>query len=93
MDASVVVGILWGSFLVLSIHGGFAWSACGPGEVRKVMSNKTYSAHVEWDPETRLYVGVVPEIRGAHTQAESLDELQQNLLEVLQLCLEEPGGE
>jgi len=53
---------------------------------------KTLTAYVEWDPETKLYVGVVPGISGAHTQAESLDELQQNLKEVLELCLEEYGG-
>ena len=53
---------------------------------------KTFTAYVEWDPETKLYVGVVPGISGAHTQAESLDELQQNLKEVLELCLEEYEG-
>jgi len=36
-----------------------------------------------------LYVAIVPGIPGAHTQAESLDELQENLKEVLGLCLEE----
>jgi predicted RNase H-like HicB family nuclease len=36
-----------------------------------------------------LYVAVVPGIPGAHTQAETLDELQENLKEVLELCLEE----
>jgi Uncharacterized conserved protein len=32
---------------------------------------------------------VVPGIPGAHTQAETLDELQKNLKEVVELCLEE----
>ena len=32
-------------------------------------------AHIERDSETGLYVGVVPEIPGAHTQAETLDDL------------------
>ncbi|OGO68591.1 MAG: hypothetical protein A2Z49_07825 [Chloroflexi bacterium RBG_19FT_COMBO_56_12] len=50
---------------------------------------KTFTAYVEWDPETELYVGIVPGITGAHTQAASLDELQKNLKEVLELCLEE----
>ena len=53
---------------------------------------RTFSAYVEWDPDTRLYVGVVPGIPGAHTQGASLDELQQNLKEVLELCLEEYRG-
>jgi predicted RNase H-like HicB family nuclease len=46
-------------------------------------------AYIERDPETGLYVGTVPEITGAHTQAETLDELQSNLREVIELCLEE----
>jgi len=50
---------------------------------------KTFTAYLEWDPETKLYVGFVPGIPGAHTQGRSLDELQQNLKEVLELCLEE----
>ncbi len=50
---------------------------------------KTFTAYVEYDPETNLYVGVVPGIPGAHTQGATLDELQRNLKEVLELCLEE----
>lgn len=53
---------------------------------------KTFSAYVEWDPQSKLYVGVVPGIPGAHTQAASLDALRKNLIEVLQLCLEEYHG-
>ena len=53
----------------------------------------TMTAYIERDPETGYYVGVVPGIPGAHTQAESLDELRQNLKEVLALCLEEMGPE
>jgi predicted RNase H-like HicB family nuclease len=53
---------------------------------------KTFSAYVEWDPESKLYVGIVPGIPGAHTQAASLDELRGNLKEVLELCLEEYKG-
>ncbi|MFO0173120.1 MAG: type II toxin-antitoxin system HicB family antitoxin [Aphanizomenon sp.] len=32
---------------------------------------------------------MIPAIRGVHTQGATLDELQQNLKEVLELCLEE----
>ena len=53
---------------------------------------KTFTAYVEWDPKTELYVGIVPGIPGAHTQGASLDELQENLKEVLHLCLEEYQG-
>ena len=50
---------------------------------------KTFTAYIEFDPETKLYVGIVPGIPGAHTQGATLDELQANLREVLGLCLEE----
>jgi len=50
---------------------------------------RTFTAYMEWDPETKLYVGIVPGVSGAHTQAATLDELQKNLKEVLELCLEE----
>lgn len=53
---------------------------------------KTFTAYVELDPDTGLYVGTVPSVPGAHTQAATLDELQQNLKEVLELCLEESEG-
>ncbi|NTU65811.1 MAG: type II toxin-antitoxin system HicB family antitoxin, partial [Chloroflexi bacterium] len=50
---------------------------------------KVFTAYIEIDPDTGMYVGIVPGIPGAHTQAETLDELQKNLKEVLELCLEE----
>jgi predicted RNase H-like HicB family nuclease len=50
---------------------------------------KTFTAYVEMDEETGLYIGIVPGIPGAHTQAATLDELRINLKEVLELCLEE----
>lgn len=54
---------------------------------------KTLTAYVEQDPETGMYVGIVPGIPGAHTQGATLDELQRNLKEVLELCLEELGAQ
>jgi predicted RNase H-like HicB family nuclease len=53
---------------------------------------RSFTAYVEWDPDSRLYVGSIPGIQGAHTQGASLDELQVNLKEVLELCLEEYHG-
>jgi len=38
-------------------------------------------------------VAVVPGIPGAHTQAQTLDELQRNLKEVVELCLEQMDPE
>ena len=53
---------------------------------------KTFTAYVELDTETGLYIGIVPGVPGAHTQAATLDELQRNLKEVLELCLDEYEG-
>lgn len=50
---------------------------------------KTYMAVVERCPDTDLYVGYVPGFSGAHTQAASLDELNANLREVVELLLED----
>jgi predicted RNase H-like HicB family nuclease len=47
------------------------------------------TGYIERDVETGMYVAVVPGIPGAHTQAETLDELNKNLKEVVELCLEE----
>ena len=51
--------------------------------------NKTYTAVVERSPETGLLVGFVPGFSGAHTQAETLDELNANLREVIAMLLED----
>ncbi|MDI6816947.1 MAG: type II toxin-antitoxin system HicB family antitoxin [Actinomycetota bacterium] len=51
------------------------------------------TAYIEKDPETGMYVAIVPGISGAHTQAKTLDELQKNLKEVIELCLEEMSPE
>lgn len=51
------------------------------------------TAYIEKDSETGFYIAVVPGIPGAHTQAETLDELQKNLKEVLELCFEEMDPE
>ena len=50
---------------------------------------RTFSAVVEKCPDTGLYVGYVPGFPGAHTQAETLDELQRNLREVIEMLLED----
>ena len=50
---------------------------------------KTYTAVVERDADTGLYVGWVPGVPGAHSQGETLDELQGNLREVIELLRED----
>jgi predicted RNase H-like HicB family nuclease len=53
------------------------------------MREYNFTAEITWDKELKLYTAIVPELPGAHTQAASLDELNKNLREVIQLCLEE----
>jgi predicted RNase H-like HicB family nuclease len=50
---------------------------------------KIYTAIVERCVDTQLYVGFVPGFPGAHSQAETLDELNKNLQEVIEMLLEE----
>ena len=50
---------------------------------------KVYTAVIEKCSDTGLYVGYIPGFPGAHSQAETLDELQKNLQEVLELLLED----
>jgi predicted RNase H-like HicB family nuclease len=48
-----------------------------------------FTAVVEKCTETGLYVGYVPGFPGAHSQGESLDELNENLKEVIEMLLED----
>lgn len=50
---------------------------------------RTFSAVVERDVETGLFVAYVPGFAGAHTQGETLDEVRHNLSEVVAMLLED----
>jgi len=50
---------------------------------------KNFTAVVERDPDTGLFVGYVPGFPGAHSQGETLDELNRNLREVIGMLLED----
>jgi predicted RNase H-like HicB family nuclease len=41
--------------------------------------------------EDGFYVARVPELRGCHTQARSLDKLMERIREAIELCLEVQG--
>ena len=49
----------------------------------------TFTAIIERDRDTPLYIGYVPGFPGAHSQGETLDELQENLREVIEMLLED----
>jgi predicted RNase H-like HicB family nuclease len=50
---------------------------------------RTFTAVVEQCPDTGLFVGYVPGFPGAHSQGETLDELNRNLAEVIGMLLED----
>ena len=50
---------------------------------------RVFTAVIEKCPDTGLYVGFVPGFPGAHSQGESLDELNRNMREVIEMLLEE----
>ncbi len=50
---------------------------------------RSFSVVIERDPDTGILVGYVPGWPGAHSQGESLDELQTNLQEVVAMLLED----
>lgn len=53
------------------------------------MKELIFTAVIEYDAESRMYVGSVPQLPGAFTQGETLDELRENLKEVVELVLED----
>jgi len=50
---------------------------------------RVFTAVVEKCPDTGLYVGYIPGLRGAHSQGATLDELNLNLKEVVEMLLED----
>ena len=50
---------------------------------------RTFSAVIERCPSTGLFVGYVPGFPGAHSQGETVEELQANLHEVIEMLLED----
>ena len=50
---------------------------------------RSFTAIVERDAETGLYVGYVPGFAGAHSKGATLDELRDNLGEVISMLLED----
>ena len=51
---------------------------------------RSFTVVIERDSDGYL-VASVPELPGCHTQAKSLDKLQERIREAIELCLEEYG--
>jgi predicted RNase H-like HicB family nuclease len=50
---------------------------------------RSFTAVIERDQETSLFVGYIPGWPGAHSQGVTLDELRANLREVVDMLLED----
>ena len=50
---------------------------------------RNFSAVIERDSDTGVFVGFVPGFPGAHSQGATLDELNANLREVIAMLLED----
>ncbi|MEX2181220.1 MAG: type II toxin-antitoxin system HicB family antitoxin [Gemmatimonadaceae bacterium] len=50
---------------------------------------RSYTAVIERDQDTGLFVGYVPGWPGAHSQGATLDELRDNLREVIEMLRED----
>ena len=50
---------------------------------------RSFTAVVERCPDTGFFVGYVPGFPGAHSQGETLEELNDNLSEVIAMILED----
>ncbi len=57
------------------------------------MKMRSFTAVVERDPESGIYVGYVPGFPGAHSQGATPEELQGNLREVIEMLLEDGDPE
>ena len=55
------------------------------------MKRYKFPVIIEQD-EDGWYIGIVPDLKGCHTQAKSLGELEIRLKEVIKLCLESNRG-
>ena len=56
---------------------------------RQALEVGGYAAVVEKCNDTGFYVGYIPGLPGAHSQAETLDELDAKLAEVVAMILED----
>lgn len=57
------------------------------------MKSYQFTAQIEKDKESNLYIGIFHNLPGAQTQAKTLNELHVNLKEVIELCLEKMTSE
>lgn len=59
---------------------------------KEVSVAREFTVIIEQDEEG-YFIATVPELRGCHTQARSLDELMRRIREAIELCLEVQADE
>ena len=59
--------------------------------MKREFKKQEFNVVIERDREG-YFVASVPELRGCHTQAKSLDILMKRIREAIELCLEVQGG-
>jgi predicted RNase H-like HicB family nuclease len=72
-----------------SIDSLHARALTDPEHAATLRGMKAFTAVIERCADTGMYVGYVPGFAGAHSQGETLDELQRNLREVIEMLLED----
>ena len=57
------------------------------------MKKYNFTVLIEEDKESGGYTAVVPALKSCYTEAETIEELMENVKEVIELCLEEEKEE
>jgi predicted RNase H-like HicB family nuclease len=60
------------------------------GQARMTPMTRDFNVIIERDTDG-YYVATVPDLKGCHTQAKSLDKLMERVREAIELCLEVEG--
>lgn len=58
---------------------------------KETQLQRQFDVVIERDEEG-FYIASVPQLRGCHTQAQSLDAVMERIREAIELCLESEGG-
>lgn len=53
------------------------------------MKKYNFTVLIEEDKESGGYTAIVPALKSCYTEAETIEELMENIKEVIELCLEE----
>ena len=78
-----------GRYFSISVDDGTTRALTPQARCNILSAVKVFTAVIERCPDTGLYAGFVPGFPGAHSQGETLDELQRNLREVIEMLLED----